>query len=153
MHVETLKLFSALVDGRNILNVQFLLKHSDFFGLKYDLLLAAAENTNLPKFYRRYVIDILRNVFVDCEPHIKVKFNNTMLVSTKNKPDAQCRTSSLMQNQFSEAADRFVTCPQLRPPASHGQLKRSLIKTLQSIGTFHTYDYDASLLLTSFSRL
>ena len=144
MHVETVKLFSALVSGRNIQNVHFMLENADFFGLKYDLLLAATENTNLPKFYRRYLIDILREMFVDCEPNMKVKFRDFILLAQLPETKTDAKVVPVQ-----EVNDRFFKYPHLRPPANHSQLKRALVGTLQSIGSFQTCNYDGNLLLAS----
>ena len=81
LHVETIKFFAELVAGRNILNVEFLLRHHKFFAIDYVSLLAAAANPDLPKFYRRYVINLTRNVFVDCEPFITVSYKDSILLS------------------------------------------------------------------------
>ena len=147
MHVMTMSLFSAMVQGRCILNAEFLLEHADYFGFKYDLLLAAIENTKLPKFYRRYLIDIIHHLFVDHEPHMQVKFKDRVVMSKQNADQY-----NLMQRRKSgahEVNDRFFKYPQLKPTGNHARLKGILVKTLTSNGCFKTYGSDGSLLLMS----
>ena len=151
MHVETLKLFSALVQGRNVLCVEFLLTHADFFGLKYDLLLAAIENPKLPKFYRRYLIEIIHHIFVDCEPHTKIKFLDLTLVTQKEKKLRNKTSAGDLPrgSEISEVNNAFFKFPGLAPPHSHAHLMGALVKILNSIGCFTTHNYDANLLLAS----
>ena len=138
-----------MVQGRAILNAEFLLEHADYFGFKYDLLLAAIENKKLPRFYRRYLIDIIHHVFVDCEPHMQVKFKDRVLMSKHNAD--QCNLIKRAKSEIGEQEvnDRFFKYPQLKPTGNHARLKGILVKTVTSIGCFRTYDSDGSLLLMS----
>ena len=141
MHVETIRFFSELVAGRCVLSVEYLLRKSKFFAIEYDSLLGAIGNPDLPRFYRRYLIDIIHNVFVDCEPYRKIHSHDTFhcLVAPSADPEAPApvprrkvdfdgRSNKTNTEVGTNRIDPFHHYPERRAPTGHAALKKVLAR-------------------------
>lgn len=152
-HVEAFRLFTALIDGRNMHTSEFLLKSAGDFGMNYNLLLTAVGNCNLPNFYRAHLLEFLTEMFLNCEPQYEISFTNLILVSElslgnpvddQRNPLLQCFGDT--QQTPVSFNGRWTNFPDLQPPEDYADLKQLCENLLQEIGSFKDFKLDNNLL-------
>ena len=97
----------------------------------------AAGLQNLPKFYRAILVDLVRIVYVDCEPNAVVRMLDPIFLRT-----TPSRYTAEPDNDL-QINGRFDAFPELRPDGSYPDAKRIMIDIMKQ-HRFDTPDSDSS---------
>ena len=145
-HLEVLRLIAELRRGRNVYTIEYLFGNREFFGLDFDLLLKASTNRQLPKLYRSYLLTLLTQLFVECEPNTEVRFLNPILLS---KSSDACGHPQPNNRQPVVMKSAFTNFPQLRPDMKYTELKSVCLAMCSDEGRFDSNSGDCNALINS----
>jgi len=122
-HIQSMRLYVALCDGRNRWATDYLLSEAGRFGLAYKDLLGCLKNSVIPPAYRAIIAEVIVALYIDREPNETISAIQMIHIWSDVKPEKELERQMI---------DPFANFPDLRPPPGFTDFKEYLLSFLTS---------------------